>query len=127
MQARPQTATDRCEMNFQPRICDLSGALARMGGDLELLQKLVEFFCEDAPQYLDRLKAAADNRDPAGVQRAAHSLNGLVANFGADAASRAALQLEEMGRSGDLSSVSEGGRVLDEEIKRLEATRARGS
>jgi HPt (histidine-containing phosphotransfer) domain-containing protein len=112
-------------MNFQTRICDLSGALARMGGDRELLQKLVEFFCEDAPQYLDRLKAAADERDPAGVQHAAHSLNGLVANFGAEAASRAALRLEEMGHSGDLSSVSEGVRALEEEITRLEATLAR--
>jgi HPt (histidine-containing phosphotransfer) domain-containing protein len=112
-------------MNLQPRVCDLSGALARMGGDRELLQRMVDFFREDAPEYLARLHAAADQGDRAGVEYAAHSLNGLVANFGAESASLVALRLEEMGRSGDLSSASEAVATLEDEIARLEATLAR--
>lgn len=108
-------------MNLQPRVCDLSGALARMGGDRELLQRIVEFFRQDSPEYLARLQAAAHKGDSAGVEQAAHSLHGLVANFGADAAAQAALRLEEMGQTGDLSSVAEAVGVLEGEITRLEA------
>ena len=114
-------------MNLEPKICDLPGALARMGGDRELLQKLVEFFREDAPDYLIRLRAAAEQKDAAGVQFAAHSLNGLVSNFGAAAASQAAMRLEVMGRNGDLSSVAEAIVTLEDEILRLHSTLARES
>jgi len=109
-------------MNLQPRVCDLSGTLGRMGGDRQLLQRIVEFFREDAPECLARLQAAADRGDAAGVEHAAHSLNGLVANFGADAAWLAARRLEEMGQSGDLTSVSEAVRALQDEIARLDVT-----
>src|SRR5262245_2180750 len=114
-------------MKTQPRICDLSGALARMGGDTELLQQLVDFFREDAPEYLARMRSAADNSDADRLQQAAHSLHGLVATFGAEAASLAVLRVEEMGRSGDLSGVHDALGVVDDEVALLQGSLPRAS
>ena len=109
------------DMNIEPRVCDLSGALYRMGGDRKLLRQIVEFFREDAPACLARLHAALDMGDPAGVEYMAHALHGLVANFGAEAAALAAQRVQAIGHSGDLTSVTEAVRTLDDEIKRLES------
>ena len=106
-------------MKSEPKICDLAGALCRMNGDFEVLAGLAELFREDAPAYLSRLQAAAVNRDPAGVLHAAHSLKGLVSNFGADAASLAATRMEELARSGDVSTVAESIQALENEVSRL--------
>src|SRR5262249_58589383 len=91
-----------------------------MGGDHELLHQIVEFFQEDAPEYLSRLHSAVEGGDPERVLHAAHSLHGLVVTFGAEAASLAALRLEDIGRSGDLSSVDEAVGALEDEISRLQ-------
>ena len=109
-------------MNLEPRVCDLSGALARMGGDRQLLRQIVEFFREDAPTYLARLREAVDMGDPAGVEYAAHALHGLVANFGAEAASLAAQRVQDIGHAGDLTAVAEAVAALEGEITRLETT-----
>jgi HPt (histidine-containing phosphotransfer) domain-containing protein len=115
------------DVNSELKVCDLSGTLARMGGDQQLLQQIVQFFQEDAPEYLSRLRAAVDGRNPEGVLHAAHSLHGLVATFGAEAAALAALRLEDIGRSGDLSSVNEAVGALEDEISRLQTALARES
>ncbi len=112
-------------MKPEPKVCDLLGALSRMGGDRPLLKKLVELFQEDGPVYLARLQAAVEEEYAAGLQHAAHSLNGLVANFGAQAASAAALRLEEMGRNGDVSAAAEAMETLEQEIVRLQTSLAR--
>ena len=109
-------------MSLEPRVCDLLGALARMGGDWQLLRQMVEFFREDAPALLARLHAAADSGESAGVEYAAHALHGLVANFGADAAALAAQRVQEIGHAGDLTTVAEAVATLEYEIRRLETT-----
>jgi HPt (histidine-containing phosphotransfer) domain-containing protein len=116
---------NRRGINLEPRVCDLAGALARMGDDHQLLRQIVEFFREDCPQYLARLHQAVDSGDPAAVEYAAHSLHGLVANFGADAAALAAQRLEEIGHSGNLSAIAEAVGALEEEVTRLQTTLVR--
>ena len=112
-------------MSLQPRVCDLAGALTRMGGDRDLLRRMVEFFREDAPGYLARLHAARDEGNPGAVQYAAHCLHGLVANFGAEAASLAAQRVEDLSHAGNPASVAEAVEALDGEIARLEASLTR--
>src|SRR5579863_9547145 len=82
-------------------------ALSRVGGDAELLKEIAALFMEDYPSVLTEIRAAAARGDAKGVERAAHGLKGSVANFGAQTAVDAALQIERMGRAGDLSRVSE--------------------
>ena len=81
---------------------DRALALSRVGGDEELLREIGQLFLEEYPTMLMRLAAAVANQDAPAVDRTAHSIKGSVANFGAQAAYQAALELEQMGRARSL-------------------------
>ena len=86
-------------------IVDKARALEALGGDDELLIELAEVYLADEEGLVSSLESAAKSRDPERVAHAAHRAKGAVANFYADAAVAAALELEQAGRSGDLSDV----------------------
>ncbi len=109
-------------MPLPSQVCDLSAALLRLGGDTALLREIAGLFREDAPVFLDRLKAALAAGDAAGVRNAAHSLKGLASNFNGEAAVLAALRLEEMGERGQLTAAAEAVQGLEDEVARLMAT-----
>jgi two-component system, sensor histidine kinase and response regulator len=62
---------------------DIPGALVRLGGQEELLDDLVRFFFEDACPLVDKIRSGIADHDWELTRRAAHSLKGLSANFGA--------------------------------------------
>jgi HPt (histidine-containing phosphotransfer) domain-containing protein len=97
-------------------------ALTRMAGDVALLQQMVVFFREDAPEYLARLKTAVAAGDAPGVQHAAHSLRGMLAMFTAEAAMQVASQLEQTGRAGDLACAPAQTIELENEVFRMLTT-----
>jgi HPt (histidine-containing phosphotransfer) domain-containing protein len=92
-------------------VFDLEGSLQRMGGDLELFRDLTEYFFADAPPLAERMAQAIEQNDAAQLERAAHSLKGLAANFGAAQVVSCAAQLEEFGRQ---RSAAQGARALVE-------------
>ena len=93
--------------------------LARVGGDHELLAEISRLFVDDAPQHLERIRAALDARDGDSLRRAAHALKGAAANFDADGVVNAARALEEMGRSGSFEDHDQVWRELMTETERL--------
>ena len=95
---------------------DRQEALERVGGDEELLKEIAELFVEDAPELIEKLRGAVAAGDAAGVETAAHSLKGSVANFGAEEAVAAALRLEQMGREGQLDGAPDAMENLEAEI-----------
>jgi HPt (histidine-containing phosphotransfer) domain-containing protein len=101
------------------KICDLKAALKRMGGNVSILQQLVEYYREDVPPLIDRLRAGIAANNPGEIQHAAHSIKGLVVNFDADSSTHAALQLEQMARSRDLTKAAQALDNLEKEIARL--------
>jgi PAS domain S-box-containing protein len=98
------------------RVFDMNSALARLGNDQGFFSNLVEFFLEDYPTLMAQIREALQNRDPAGVALAAHSLKGLVGNFDAHAAVRAAARLEKAGFDQDLTAAIES---LEHELTQL--------
>jgi two-component system sensor histidine kinase/response regulator len=72
-------------------------------GDTELLREVVELFLEDSPRLLDEVRTAVEAGDASVLKRAAHTLKGAASNFGAAAVVTAALELETMGRTDDLT------------------------
>ena len=94
-------------------------ALGRIGGDEELLRELCQIFLEESPKLLEKLRQAVTAGDADTVMRAAHSLKGESSYLGAGGTSQAARQLEEMGRSNDLSRASKTLAVLEREITTL--------
>jgi len=104
-------------------IYDHAGSLRRMGDDHELFQEMVELLRSDAPLHLQALASAHRNDDSPRVHRAAHTLKGLAANFGAPRAVAAAAEVERLAKlhqSADLSAaISELQEALDELIAAL--------
>jgi HPt (histidine-containing phosphotransfer) domain-containing protein len=101
-------------------VFDIDVALLRLGGSTELFEKLVHFYFEDRERLLQQLRHAAVHGDLAQVERAAHTLKSLAANFEALPAARAALRVEESAQTGKLDSAVEQLPELESQLRRLD-------
>jgi PAS domain S-box-containing protein len=99
---------------------DWPALLAHVGGDKELLAGMAQVFIANAPEMLRRLQAAIEQENALEVERAAHSIRGALANFGALAAAERAYEVEVRGRAADLAGAGVAGATLEEEMGRLE-------
>jgi HPt (histidine-containing phosphotransfer) domain-containing protein len=99
--------------------------LDRVEGDRDLLKEIVEVFRDTYPGLLAEVKQTVDRRDAPALVRSAHTLKGVVANFGARAAHTAALRLETQARAGDLAQVEETYADLAAAVQRLDAALTR--
>jgi two-component system, sensor histidine kinase and response regulator len=82
------------------KIYDYSGALRRMGNDPELFQEMASLLRSDAPPLLMVVQTSFNAGDAARLHRAAHTLKGLAANFGAARAVAAAAEVERLAKTG---------------------------
>ncbi|WP_229522058.1 hybrid sensor histidine kinase/response regulator [Massilia antarctica] len=73
----------RCHGQRAGAVIDWDGALLRLDGDRELLRELAALFIGDGPHLRDSLEQALAAGDGEAAQRAAHSLQGVLVNFGA--------------------------------------------
>jgi len=80
---------------------------ALFDGDPEFLAEIVNLFLATCPELLSNVETAVARQDADAVCRAAHTLKGAVANFGAEAAVEQAKKLEMIGKSGDVSQAAE--------------------
>jgi two-component system, sensor histidine kinase and response regulator len=97
-----------------------SEALGRIGGDEDLLRDLCHIFLEESPKLLQKIEEAVAAGDAQAMMQAAHSLKGEASYLGAGATTQAARQLEEMGRTHDLSRTHAILAVLKREIGALQ-------
>ena len=86
-------------------LIDRDVALARVGGDVDLLKEIAVLFLEDYPRVLLELRGALETGDAKSIERTAHGLKGSVANFGARAVVEVAFLIEQLGRAGKLAEV----------------------
>jgi HPt (histidine-containing phosphotransfer) domain-containing protein len=75
-----------------------------MGSDF---QTLVESFFRDSEQRLTWLREAIEQGEADEVRQTAHSFKGSSGNLGATALSSLCLELEQVGRSGQLDPASD--------------------
>ena len=96
--------TPENNMRFSEQLVSLDHAvvLERLGGDEELLHEVAQIFLEEYPSLMAEMREAAQAGDAHRLERAAHSLKGSIANFGAESAVQAALTVEKIGRSGEM-------------------------
>ncbi len=96
-----------------------SSLLARLGGDAKLLRSIVHTFVSDYPAKLRKIKQTIARKDAPGLASAAHAMKGAVAIFGAEDAVESAVELQQMGRQGNLANAPASFRKLDEALARL--------
>jgi HPt (histidine-containing phosphotransfer) domain-containing protein len=102
-----------------PLRLDKDVVLDRVGGDADLLRELVTLFLDQSKSLRDDLRAAVSVRDASSLTRAAHKLRGSVGVFGPNAVFDLATQLDDMGRSGDLTHVQAVHADLEAAIEQL--------
>src|SRR5689334_15009028 len=87
-------------------VFDLEGTMQRLGGNRTLLADLIQLYVEDSPPLLDRIDMGVKALRCDDVRRAAHSLRGLAANFGAAMLAGPLYRLEEAASQGHLEDAS---------------------
>ncbi len=90
-------------------------------GEADVLNEVLGLFLADVPGRMARLRAAWQDGDAGGVQRAAHSLKGSAGNIGATAMLGVCQELDEQGRAGDLSRLAPLVASLDAEYAKVAA------
>ena len=98
---------------------DADVLFANVDGDRELMVEVVGLFAEECPRLLSEIRDAIARSDAETLERAAHTLKGLMSTFGADAAREAALRLETMGRNDDLTEADEACAALQQHAEGL--------
>jgi two-component system sensor histidine kinase/response regulator len=79
----PRTATPSASPTAAPLVFDAEGALERAGSDESILAELIELFLTDGAKLSTEMQTAYAQKDAEGLQRAAHTLRGVVRMFGA--------------------------------------------
>lgn len=100
---------------------DLAFLMEALDGDEEAIRDLAATLLADGPPRLSALARALAAGDEHGVERAAHSLKGALAAFGAEEAGRLAAALEAIARQGRLDGGIELLTCLEREFARLAA------
>jgi CheY-like chemotaxis protein len=98
---------------------DYSAALARVGGDVELLRELAGMFLEEYPKLLEEIRLGLSEQNVPKAGNAAHQLKGLLAQFGAETARQAAYAVEQPARQGDLAATRQNLQLLEEAMRRV--------
>ncbi len=98
---------------------DLAALLTQVENDWDLLGELIELFLESSPRLLAEAEAGMARGDSQTIERAAHALKGAMQNIGAVPAAAAALELEEIGRAGEISQAERSLAKLKREYDQL--------
>jgi len=88
-------------------------------GDREFLAEILNLFLETCPKLLTAVEDAMSRNDAQAVRRAAHTLKGSVANFGAPKVVACAQELEMLGLEGNLTQAGMVWRALQELVDEL--------
>ncbi len=100
---------------------DLGYAFDSLDNDAELLRGQMEFFRQDAPELLTNIAQAIHDNDGHRLQLAAHRLKGMLARYAYQDAVAIALQLENMGESGQLQDAAKRVHSLRGMVHHLDA------
>jgi PAS domain S-box-containing protein len=103
--AAPAISVTEPEPANAPMDFNRESFLARMMGDEGFAREVAAQFLDELPTLLGKLKEGVTGKDLESVWKQAHKMKGSAANVGGEALRNVALELEQAGRSGDLSTV----------------------
>ena len=118
-EARSQTKSAPLEQRPLAASFDLAAALNQVSNDKDLFKEIVGMFISSHPQQMLMIKSAIESEDVEALSFAAHSLKGVVGNFRADAATKAAQRIESMADRNDLLGIDSALADLQVEIDGL--------
>ena len=98
---------------------DKEALLEEIDDDHEFLAETFQMFTEDAAVLLQQMGEALTAKDAGKVASAAHTIKSMVGNFSAAPAHTAALELEMLAKSDDLSEAPAQIEKVRTEVERL--------
>ncbi len=98
---------------------DVADLLARVENDHELLRELIDLFKEDFPRLLQSLQQSIAREDMKNVQDTSHALKGMLSGLSVMQAAATASRLEQMGREGKTSGLTDALTLLESQVARL--------
>jgi signal transduction histidine kinase/DNA-binding response OmpR family regulator len=100
-----------------PTVWNPAKALARLGGDAQLLNEIVNIFLEESPKQIAQLRQALKESDGETVERIAHTMISELGYLDISGASQRARDLEQMGRIRALEKAPEVLAALETEMR----------
>ncbi|MBF0626810.1 MAG: PAS domain S-box protein [Magnetococcales bacterium] len=79
---------------------NMTQALRRMGGSVNLLRRMIGRFRDSQARFMERLRAAIESGDLTTAIRETHTLKGLAGNMGADGLAERAKEVEAILKQG---------------------------
>ena len=101
-------------------IFDPKQALARLGGDRQLLRQLIRIFRTDVRPLMATIKRTAEDGEADGLRRSAHALKGSLGTIGAPRVAETARRLELLAQEGDLAHASQLVDTLAGQLRELD-------
>jgi HPt (histidine-containing phosphotransfer) domain-containing protein len=92
-----------------------------IGSDVDFLSELFDSYFTSSPELIADMRQAIASGEAPRLQRAAHSLKSGSANFGALAFAAQCRELEDIGKTGDLSGAEEKVEALEAAYSGVEA------
>ena len=119
--AAPGDLADPGDPTAEPRVpqFDRQEALSRVDGDPDLLAEIATLFLDSCEAWLVDLRRGLADSDAAAIEKAAHTLKGSAASFGALPLIEAALRVEKIGASLDLAEVDSAVQDLESQVGAL--------
>lgn len=91
----------------------------RLDGDFDLFKELAQLFLSDSPKLVSAIEEAISNKNGEKIGKSSHTIKGAVANFSAEKAYAAALELEKIGKNHELDKADDAFRKLMGEIDNM--------
>ena len=91
----------------------------RVDNDLEFLAEALQMLQCDGPSAMQQIRDALAAGDAPSLGRAAHALKGIVSNFCSPQTQASALEVEQMGKKGDLSAAPGAVTILGDRLEAL--------
>jgi HPt (histidine-containing phosphotransfer) domain-containing protein len=98
---------------------DLPDLLVRVDNDYDLLCELIGMFKEEFPRVLQSLQQSVVREDLKNVEVTSHALKGMLSGLSVTRAAAIASRLEQMGRDGKTSGMTETLALLEHEVANL--------
>lgn len=98
---------------------DEAELLDRVDNDVSFLAETVQMLETDGQSLVVEIRKAVEAADPPAVGRAAHALKGMISNFCSPRTQECALELERLGKAGDLSAAPAALEQLNERLGAL--------
>jgi len=89
------------------------------GGNRELAKEVIRLYLASLPKFMAQIENGIAQGDSKSVEFGSHALKGMSYNLSAQRVAKTALELEKMGRDGNLSGAGEMYSKLEAEVEYL--------